>query len=255
MSSLSEPLALLPGGGTGSQPRRRRRFPRIHRSALWRRLFHWRQLDFEFAAWQMLYLLVSPKRVYRNIYYHKQTKNQWARDDPAFLILQLLGLVTATAAYSVVYGVGARGFLKALLQLLVVNYLLVGAVLATLTWLVANRFLRHQNVHVADQQVEWLYAFDVHCNAFFTFFALAYVVQFCFLPILMKTAWVSLFLGNTLCALAGAAYVFTTYLGLQALPFLHHQESILYTIPFIAVAYLMSLFGFNVSHHLLDFYF
>ncbi|KAJ2703545.1 hypothetical protein H4218_000229 [Coemansia sp. IMI 209128] len=168
----------------------------------------------------MLYLLVSPQRVYRNIYYHKQTKNQWARDDPAFLILQVLGLVITTASYSIVYGSGTNGFLKALLQLLVVNYLVSGVVLATLTWLVANRFLRHQNVHAADQQVEWMYAFDVHCNAFFTLFVFAYVLQFCFLPILMKTAWISLFLGNTLFALAGAGYAFTTYLGFHAMPLL-----------------------------------
>ncbi|KAJ1815162.1 hypothetical protein LPJ60_005811 [Coemansia sp. RSA 2675] len=255
MSAPSEPLALLPGGAESLRPRFRRRFPRIHRSALWRRLFHWRQLDFEFASWQMLYLLVSPQRVYRNIYYHKQTKNQWARDDPAFLILQVLGLVITTASYSIVYGSGTNGFLKALLQLLVVNYLVSGMVLATLTWMVANRFLRHQNVHAADQQVEWMYAFDVHCNAFFTLFVFAYVLQFCFLPILMKTAWISLFLGNTLFALAGAGYAFTTYLGFHAMPFLHHQEVFLYTIPLIAIAYLLSLFGFNISHHLLDFYF
>jgi hypothetical protein len=25
---------------------------------------------------------------YRNVYYHKQTKNTWARDDPALVLLQ-----------------------------------------------------------------------------------------------------------------------------------------------------------------------
>ncbi|KAJ2006867.1 hypothetical protein GGI02_000981 [Coemansia sp. RSA 2322] len=203
----------------------------------------------------MLYLLVSPKRVYRNIYYHKQTKNQWARDDPAFIILQILGIVVMTIAYSVVYGVGMNGFARAILQLLVVNYFLAGMVLATLTWVVANRFLRHQNVHAADQQVEWMYAFDVHCNSFFSFFAFAYVLQFFFLPALMKTSWISLFLGNTLFALAGAAYAFITYLGFHAMPFLHHQEIFLYTIPFVALTYLISLFGFNISHRLIDYYF
>ncbi|KAJ2841956.1 hypothetical protein J3B02_005725, partial [Coemansia erecta] len=108
----------------------------------------------------MLYLLVSPKRVYRNIYYHKQTKNQWARDDPAFIILQVAGIIVMAAAYSVVYGVGIHGFIKALVQLLLVNYFFFGMFMATVTWYVANRFLRHQNVHVADQQVEWMYAFD-----------------------------------------------------------------------------------------------
>ncbi|KAJ1732197.1 hypothetical protein H4S06_005995 [Coemansia sp. BCRC 34490] len=250
---MSEPLSLLPQGNF--RPRLRRRFPRLHRSALWRRLFHWRQLDFEFASWQMLYLLVSPKRVYRNIYYHKQTKNQWARDDPAFLILLVGGIVAAVGAYSAVYGVGVPGFTKALVQLLVVNFAGAGVVLATATWLVANRFLRHQNVHATDQQSEWMYAFDVHCNSFFVFFALAYVLHFFFLPVLMKTSWISLFLGNTVFALAASAYLYTTFLGYQAMPFLHHQEVFLYTIPLVAVAYLVSLFGFNLSHHLIDYYF
>lgn len=52
-----------------------------------RRLLHFRQMDFEFALWQMLYLFTSPQRVYRNFHYRKQTKDQWARDDPAFLVL------------------------------------------------------------------------------------------------------------------------------------------------------------------------
>lgn len=52
-----------------------------------RRLLHFRQMDFEFAIWQMLYLFTSPQKVYRNFHYRKQTKDQWARDDPAFLVL------------------------------------------------------------------------------------------------------------------------------------------------------------------------
>lgn len=52
-----------------------------------RRLLHFKQMDFDFAVWQMLYLFTSPQRVYRNFHYRKQTKDQWARDDPAFLVL------------------------------------------------------------------------------------------------------------------------------------------------------------------------
>ncbi|KAJ2456263.1 hypothetical protein EV183_000190 [Coemansia sp. RSA 2336] len=249
---MSEPLSLLPQ--SNANPQFRRRVP-LHRSALWRRVFHWRQLDFELASWQMLYLLTSPRHVYRSIYYHKQTKNQWARDDPAFMILQVGGILVATAAYSMAGGVGIRGFCKALFQLLLVNYVVAGIIIASVTWLIANRFLRHQNIHATDQQVEWQYAFDVHCNSFFAFFVFAYALQFLFLPLLMKTSWVSLFLGNSLFAVAGSAYAYITFLGFQAMPFLHHQEIFLYTIPMIAIVYLLSLFGFNVSQHLLDFYF
>ncbi|KAJ1718042.1 hypothetical protein LPJ61_006916, partial [Coemansia biformis] len=212
-------------------------------------------LDFEYAAWQMMYLLVRPQHVYRSIYYHKQTKNQWARDDPAFMLLQVLAIAGVTAAYAVVGGVGVAGFARALVPLLGINYVLAGVVLATATWAVANRFLRHQNVHAADQRVEWQYALDVHCNAFFVFFAIAYVLQLLFLPLLMKTSWISLFLGNTLFAAAAAAYAYITYLGFHAMPFLHRQELFLYAIPLVAAAYLVSLFGFNISHHWVDYYF
>ncbi|ORX72053.1 UNC-50 protein [Linderina pennispora] len=239
-----EPVTILPES-TDFRPRMRRRLRRIHRSAILRRLLHWRQLDFEFASWQMLYLIVSPKRVYRNIYYHKQTKNQWARDDPAFVLLLVAGICAITCAYSVVYEVGMAGFLKALVQLLVVNFVVSGLILATASWVTG------EPVSAAP----WQYAFDVHCNGFFVFFVMAYVLQFFFLPVLMKTSWISLFLGNTVFALAGAGYAYVTYLGFQAMPFLQHQEVFLYLVPLVAVVYLASLFGFNVSHHVIDYYF
>ena len=36
-----------------------------------RRIFHFRQMDFEFALWQMLYLFYRPQNVYRNFQYRK----------------------------------------------------------------------------------------------------------------------------------------------------------------------------------------
>ncbi|CAL4124887.1 unnamed protein product, partial [Meganyctiphanes norvegica] len=52
-----------------------------------RRLLKFRQMDFEFAAWQMMHLFYSPQKIYRNFQYRKQTKQQFARDDPAFVVL------------------------------------------------------------------------------------------------------------------------------------------------------------------------
>ena len=37
-----------------------------------RRLFKFRQMDFEFAAWQMIYLFIAPQKVYRNFQYRKR---------------------------------------------------------------------------------------------------------------------------------------------------------------------------------------
>ena len=73
-------------------------------------------MDFQFAFWQMVYLFISPQKVFRDFAYRKrnkrhllvyfiklfalkflfyiiETKNQFARDDPAFVVLLSLVLV------------------------------------------------------------------------------------------------------------------------------------------------------------------
>ncbi|KAL2928153.1 Protein unc-50-like protein [Bienertia sinuspersici] len=62
-------------------------------------LILWQQMDVEYTFWQMLYLCTSPKVVYQHTKYHKQTKNQWARDDPAFVVICSLLLAVSTLAY------------------------------------------------------------------------------------------------------------------------------------------------------------
>ncbi|OMO63276.1 UNC-50 family protein [Corchorus olitorius] len=56
-------------------------------------------MDIEYTFWQMLHLCTAPKVVYQHTKYHKQTKNQWARDDPAFVVICSLLLAVATVAY------------------------------------------------------------------------------------------------------------------------------------------------------------
>ena len=68
-----------------------------------RRAIRVSQMDFESASWQMITLCLDPKRVYKQTTYHKQTKNQWARDDPAFTMLSLFFLVVAAIAYTVAF--------------------------------------------------------------------------------------------------------------------------------------------------------
>ena len=80
------------------------------------------------------------------------------------------------------------------------DFLLVGVLLATLLWAFANRALLSPPSHTStsDASVEWAYAFDVHTNAFFPCFLTLYVAQLFLLPILLKTNWVCLWIGNTL---------------------------------------------------------
>jgi UNC-50 family len=66
------------------------------------------QLDMESACEQMVTLLsLHPARVYKTAYYRKQTKNQWARDDPAFALLQAAFSAAAAVAYGMAFGLRA----------------------------------------------------------------------------------------------------------------------------------------------------
>ena len=59
-------------------------------------------MDFEAASDQLLSLLsLDSSRAYTHFFYRKQTKNQWARDDPAFVVLQLYFVFICTLSYIV----------------------------------------------------------------------------------------------------------------------------------------------------------
>ncbi|KAI9096608.1 UNC-50 [Phlyctochytrium arcticum] len=220
-----------------------------------RRLFSIRQMDFEVALWQMLYLCIAPRRVYRNIYYHKQTKNQWARDDPAFVVILFLCLTISAIAYGVVYSSSVLGVLKLILWMGFVDFLLVGIFIATVLWFLTNRFLLQQSVHSVQQSVEWAYAFDVHCNSFWPMFLITYVLQLFFLPLVTRDNWISLFFGNLLYLVATSYYVYITFLGYSALPFLKNPALFLYPIGILVILFCLSIFGYNISKHILDMYF
>ena len=69
-------------------------------SLYFRRVLKPKHMDWQYNAWTMLQLLLSPKTVYRQTSFHNQTKGSWARnDDPAFLILSIVAVATMTFIY------------------------------------------------------------------------------------------------------------------------------------------------------------
>ncbi|KAI7744401.1 hypothetical protein M8C21_014301 [Ambrosia artemisiifolia] len=103
---------MLPIGSKGRTPSRSSSpFPHYLR-----RIIKWQQMDIEYTFWQMLHLCSSPKVVYQHTKYHKQTKNQWARDDPAFVVVCILLLAVSTLAYCATYdhGTGHAVFVEQL---------------------------------------------------------------------------------------------------------------------------------------------
>ena len=202
-----------------------------------RRLVDFRQMDFE-ATWDQLQSLLStdPKRAYISFYYRKQTKNHWARDDPAFYLVQAGMVAIGSLAYAIAFRqMDLWGYLWSIFYGLVIDWLLAAFLVASLLSSMANRYLRQAHNHTVTQSVEWLYALDVHTNAFFVSYLVTYVAQYILLPIVLGKGVFSCIFANTLYAIGACWYSYITYLGYTALPFLGNTQVFLW-YPCIAIA-------------------
>lgn len=220
-----------------------------------RRILKYRQMDFEFALWQMLYLFVSPSKVYRNFEYHKQTKHQWARDDPAFLVLLSIWLSISCIGFSLVLRLSFFAFIRFTLWVVLMEFIGVGLLIATFLWFICNRYLRTPYGGSTKQSVEWGYAFDVHLNAFFPLLIILHVVQLFFINFMNHHHELTILLVNTLWLIALIYYMYITFLGYSALPFLHKTVVLIYPVPILIFLYFLSFaYGCNIGHEVLDFY-
>lgn len=215
-----------------------------------RRAFQVDQMEFDSALSQMYSLCTKPSLVSKMSKARKMTKNRYQRDDPAFLVLQLLFIVVTTLAYSLALGSGISLFFYRLFVDVLVNYLLAGCILASVEWMIMNKFLfspgRFDEVR---REVDWLYSLDVHFNGYFTYFMWTKVFLFIPLPLIVAegTNFIPLFVGNTFVAIGCLTYVYNVFLGYLELPMLCQQQKLMYPIPIIVLVYILATFGLNVN--------
>ncbi|KAF2667002.1 UNC-50 family protein [Microthyrium microscopicum] len=212
-----------------------------------KRLFKFPQMDFELAIWEMTSLMIAPKKVFRSIYYHKQTKNTWHRPDPSFTYLLALFLLLTALAWGVAYADGVLPTLRITLVFIFGHFLLASLAVSTLAYVLVGRLLGPGS---GEEALEFGYCFDVSIRAFLPVWVVLYVVQFLLMPVVAKDYWISHFFGNLLYFVAAMYYTAITFLGYNALPFLQHTELLLAPVPILSILFVISLFGFNAAKHL-----
>lgn len=200
---------------------------------------------------------MAPKTAYKQTTFNKQTKNQWARDDPAFVVINSFLVGMAALAYCIAFGGSVWHSAFTILSAVFVDFLGAGLIIATACWALANRYLRtHGHSHAIEQRVEWAYAFDVHCNAYFPMFLLLYVLQFFLSPVLLGQGFLPALLANVLYGVGLSYYHYINFLGYSTLPFLERTEFFLYPIGLIIVTMPLAIMtGFNPSRFTLRIYF
>ena len=222
-----------------------------------RRLLKWKQMDLEYTAWQAYLMCVNPRVVYRHTTYRKQTKNRWARDDPAFVVLTGLLVGLTSLLYCAFYSHSTAQTVYVTTCMVLIDYVGLGCVVATATWFYTNRFLRSTSTsHAVEQRVEWLYAFDIHVNAFFPLCVTLYAVQLVLSPLLLANGILPRVLSCALYCASLAYYHYCTFVGYNALPFLDTTTVFLYpAYVTIALTPIAMLIGFNPTRAVLSIYF
>lgn len=236
-----------------------------------KRMCVFNSLDFETAFWEMVNLVHSPKRVYKALYYQKQTKNKWARDDPSFVLILCFLLFISAVFWGLMYSSSVVGILKLILYMAIVDFLLFGVLIATAGWILANKYLLQPDAQSIgdpnssnvlskylyfDSILEWTYCFDVHCNAYLIIWLCLYFVQFFFIPLLRMNNFLSTIIGNTLYFSALSYYCLITFYGYNALPFLSKTEYLLVPIFGFTLAWFVLTFtGVNVANIMCSSYF
>lgn len=215
-----------------------------------RRGFNLSQWDAEYTLYQMLMCVKAPGRVYKLTQHRKQTKNTWARDDPAFTLILCAFIAVAAVAYGVAYRYTSPLDYVYIVMRALFTFLLTGAVAATACMGIANQYMRAGVAlpHSVEQSVEWLYAWDVHCNSYVSVVAITHLLLYALLPVVMTDGIAATVVGNTLYALAGAFYVYVTFSGYLVLPFL--QRTNMFLLPIAAIVLvnlLLTLFGINIA--------
>ncbi|KAF2501638.1 UNC-50 family protein [Lophium mytilinum] len=254
-----------PGGGPsnfgGTTPSSRSEGVRMPR--FFKRLFKFPQMDFEMAIWEMTSLIWAPKKVFRSIYYHVQTKNTWHRPDPSFTYLLSFFLLLTSLAWGLAYADGFGRTVRITLVFIFIHFLALSLLIATAFYFLVGRLLgpgvpglpgrRRQGLFTQpgeEEQLEFGYCFDVSIRAFVPIWVFLYVIQFLLMPLIASSHWVSLLVGNSLYLAAFIYYFIITFLGYNALPFLHHTELLLAPIAVVAILWFASLFGLNLPKHL-----
>ena len=187
------------------------------------------RLDFDNALSQMLQLLSRPSLVFRAAKVRKMTKNFYAREEPAFVLLQLAFLAAASLAWGLTFHVSLSHLLHALLLHLCGFYLTGCVLFTTFLWYGCNRYIRTRRPYLNEvrRDVEWLYCWDIATSAFFPPFLLLYVVQHYLLWLVLRPGILACLCANTLWALASSYWGYIVYRGLLELPLLPIQPYML----------------------------
>ncbi|EKD00931.1 transport-related protein [Trichosporon asahii var. asahii CBS 8904] len=172
------------------------------------------------------------------------------------MLLLIAGFISAAGlVWGFIYSLSWPSTLALVLKMIFRDFIALALLSAFIFYQTANRLLLSTSATGQREKVEFAYAFDVAVNAFWPLFLTLYLGLLPLAALVVRRNWGSLFLGNSLFLLALGQYVYVTYLGYSALPFVARAELFLAPLLPLVVGWVLSLLGLNVARWALETYF
>ncbi|KAH0483324.1 MAG: hypothetical protein KVP17_002321 [Porospora cf. gigantea B] len=221
----------------------------------------WGVVDLEYNVAQVVYLFSNPQKLTNFSEFRRHVKGRMSRDDPSFALVLAFFIGMTDLAYTFALGLSWHQTTLSVLWSTGVVFGFGSVVIASVCFYIVNhvsvvRYSAGASGFGWDQaaddhtvtQAEWIYCFDVHCNAIFPGFVIDCVGGYFMLPLLWSAdpPRIALILGNLMSGLGWMYYGYIMVLGMSALPFVKRPEIFLVASVFwCLVLVLASLAGVN----------
>lgn len=190
-----------------------------------KKMVHIKQIDFYLSYSNILYCF-KPKELNEIAKIRKHLKNKYSRDDPGFLLLLIINLFISSIAFSIAfYHFNPFFILNIFFIQTFVMLFTFGLLIGLISKIIIDKFFIYDEPNSKQQTIEFVYAFDVHCNSFVPMYFFCAIIPFIFLPICNgSNYYLQVIFSNSLLCIGVLYYCYVTFMGYFSLPFVRKNK-------------------------------
>ena len=219
-----------------------------------KKIYHIRQIDYYLAYLNIIYCF-NPKELIEMSKMRKHLKNKYGRDDPGFLLLLIIYIFISSISYSITFGIYNPFKIFNLFFIQTFVFLITfGLIISMISKIIIDKYF---NNSTTNQNIEFIYAFDIHCNGFVPMYAFCSIIPFIFIGITSKDNFMieTLFTNSSLC-IGILYYSYVTFISYFSLPFVRKNKFVTLGIwPIIFTFLIATLCNFNFFKYFCSMFF
>ena len=219
-----------------------------------KKIYHIRQIDYYLAYLNIIYCF-NPKELIEMSKMRKHLKNKYGRDDPGFLLLLIIYIFISSISYSITFGIYNPFKIFNLFFIQTFVFLITfGLIISMISKIIIDKYF---NNSTTNQTIEYIYAFDIHCNGFVPMYTFCVIIPFIFIGITSKDNYmIQVLLSNSLLCIGILYYSYVTFISYFSLPFVRKNKFVTLGIwPIIFTFLIGTLCNFNFFKYFCSMFF